>query len=100
MDQQLIFPFERPLDYYKAKEPTQLKGRMVEYCSERFAKVLKSVGDRKSFKLACLRNRYPLEENTHIQVGVQSVLQGDHLRLMLYIGNKGSREIVSLRVQY
>jgi small nuclear ribonucleoprotein (snRNP)-like protein len=100
----LIFPFNKPSDYYTKKPPKKYSGKLVKYDKYMF-KNLDTVKDLLRFKLACLKEKASVAENEGFQVGTVSEVhlheKKNYLKLTVYIGNKSDyNRIESFSLQY
>jgi hypothetical protein len=103
----LIYPFQKPADYYQGKKAgKQVKGFLIQMDKggifDEIEKLLRENSFR--FKISCLRNKSLLYDNNTLQVGLISGIyqynEKNLLKITLYFGNLTKYEISDFKVMY
>jgi len=103
----LIYPFQKPSDYYQGKKSGKsIKGFLIQMDKggifDEMEKILKENAYR--FKISCLRNKSLLYDNNTIQVGLISGIypynEKSLLRITLYFGNLSKFELLDFKILY
>ncbi|EAR99539.2 transmembrane protein, putative (macronuclear) [Tetrahymena thermophila SB210] len=99
-DQQLVSKNtnkSKPLNFSEVKE-----GEEVKFDKNLFSLILQYVAKLNRFKASCLKTKYPIYEDSQVQIGVVTNHQqqngGNYFRVQLYYSNKGSRSLKNLKV--
>ncbi|KAL4457050.1 hypothetical protein ABPG74_014688 [Tetrahymena malaccensis] len=87
----------KPLNFSEVKE-----GEEVKFDKNLFSLILQYVAKLNRFKASCLKTKYPIYEDSQVQIGVVTNHQqqngGNYFRVQLYYSNKGSRSLKNLKV--
>ena len=103
----LIYPFQKPLDYYQGKKANKsVKGFLIQMEQNSiFDEIDKNLKENSfRYKISCLRNKSLLFDNGLIQTGLISGIfpynDKNLLKITLYFGNLSKYEISDFRVLY
>lgn len=103
----LIYPFQKPSDYYQGKKAgQQIKGFLIPMeKGGMFDEIEKQLRENSfRFKIACLRSKALLFDNGTLQLGLISGLyqynEKSLLKLTLYFGNLTKYELAEFKVLY
>lgn len=103
----LIYPFQKPSDYYQGKKANKsFKGFLIQLeKGSVFEEIEKNLRENSfRFKLSCLRNKSMFFDNNTLQLGLISGIyphdQKSLLKMTVYFGNLTKFEINDFKIMY
>ena len=104
----LIYPYDKPTDYYNSKPTKQTIGRVINYDPSLYEHIEStyklSPQNFLRFKIASLKSKAPVYFNCVLEIGmIYNICFHNNktmMKMILYFGNKSNLQVNNMRVQY